>query len=599
MDGRDQSFRTTYDSYMSVIDRADSLLNQTANSSSQVAGVSFASSSSAGDKTLNAMLPSSDFLFRAEALDGPFSRSVESVEMRRGHSSHMQAGGLTTSKVVDGSESRSASYPADCLRSSFTQPPPPQRQTPSHHFDQAMEVKTSTPFDPVVAPPMAYLPDATSSPRVVAPQRSTTQHDVYSQYPSHRLPERSDSRQPAVHFGPPSSITYYGDQPFASGVPPTSRQPATPQHHRQPRFDVVPPPEATRGVGRFEPLPHHSYPTMGRQQHVPPYTFQTEASPFASPAEEKDPEEIQLEEKAVKWFSQFSFSPSFAEKPRHPKDPTNFDGETMDWTEYWAHFMEVTCQNQWNYREMASKLFTSLRGKALTTANTLSIASRRNIAILAYALECRFNPQGRQRLHTWALMGATRDGDDAVEFASRLKHLSQKATAGPKKEKISENFLIQRYMLGLDDKTCEHVALGRATTLDDAALLADEFEILQKIRRKGKPAVREAEASEPTQEEPASCAKSSVADPQMTSLLKTIQDLTKQVSELKSSVSDLKQKGQQGNTSKPSKDQRECFYCRKKGHLIKDCYAKKKKEERDAKKNKDEKKEEAHEDSLN
>lgn len=240
---------------------------------------------------------------------------------------------------------------------------------------------------------------------------------------------------------------------------------------------------------------------------------------------------------------------------RKQRDPDKFDGEKVEWPDYFKHFETVSEWNRWSNEEKAMQLGMSLQGEALRVLGDLSSEVKEDYDALVKELTQRFNPAEREA--AWRLEfrnRARKPKETIMQFGYELRRLAVKAF--PKLPLLSrEQWVMDQFSNGLlDDDTRMHVQFGHPKTLTEAISLAVEYETFAQSKKS------KASPSKPV---------AGVHQVEAISGTSEMQTLCAAVSELKSDLKTLKETRQE---YKPrDKKEVECFYCKQKGHYKREC----------------------------
>ncbi len=233
-----------------------------------------------------------------------------------------------------------------------------------------------------------------------------------------------------------------------------------------------------------------------------------------------------------------------------------FDGSVMEWGEYLELFESVAEWNGWTQRERAAQLRMSLRGPALKVLKTLPPEDKADYEHLCSAMEGAFDPPERVLTHKAAFKARIRHAKETPgEFANVLRNLAGKAYPLRSLNDLDE-VLLDQFVEGLgDDRVQEHILLSHPRTLSQAVRAATEFESLQqsRVKRATKPKV-------------AALKMDSSPGNQSTSQTSKLEEM---VEKLERRIDKL-EKPPARDTEKGKRDI-ECYYCKKKGHLKRDC----------------------------
>ncbi len=201
----------------------------------------------------------------------------------------------------------------------------------------------------------------------------------------------------------------------------------------------------------------------------------------------------------------------------------------------------------------------SLRGPALKVLKTLPPDDKSDYEQLCHAMESAFDPPERVLTHKATSKAQSRHGKETPsEFGNLLCTLAGKAYPTKPLADLNE-VLLDQFVEGLADDTLqEHILLSHPQTLRQAVQVATEFESLQqfKVKRATKPKVAALKMDNPSAAVSASATTSKLEE--------MVEKLLQWVDRLEKSPA---------KTQVPAKVKREleCFYCKKKGHMKRDC----------------------------
>ena len=241
------------------------------------------------------------------------------------------------------------------------------------------------------------------------------------------------------------------------------------------------------------------------------------------------------------------------------RKPDTFDGNSIEWSDYLELFDSVAEWNGWTRPEKAAQLRMSLRGPALKVLKMLPPEDKSDYGKLCKAMESGFDPPERVLTHKAAFKSRIRHAKETPsEFGNALRTLAGKAYPLKPLAELDE-VLLDQFVEGLsDDRLQEHILLGHPQTLSQAIQVATEFESLQqsRVKRATKPKVAALRMDNP---------------PVAVSTPPTTGKLEEMLGRLEQRIDRLEKSP--AKTQGPAKGKREieCFYCKKKGHMKRDC----------------------------
>ncbi|KAL3105180.1 hypothetical protein niasHT_028852 [Heterodera trifolii] len=187
-----------------------------------------------------------------------------------------------------------------------------------------------------------------------------------------------------------------------------------------------------------------------------------------------------------------------------------------------------------------SRLRILLRGQARAEFESIEPAPETLVVALEH-LKMKFENENTRSIARQTMVSCRQAPGERVEFANRLNEVVRTALSG-ESEGIIRKRLFEEFLEKLTPELQFEVKAGRPTSYSNAYEIAQHFELLLAAKR-------------PSQ--------ISVAD-SMAELSQKVEALTVH----------------QQTTNKSSADRRACYYCRRPGHLVKDCREKRRDEER-------------------
>ena len=243
--------------------------------------------------------------------------------------------------------------------------------------------------------------------------------------------------------------------------------------------------------------------------------------------------------------------------------PEPYDGKS-DWPEYLVYFEQLAEVYGWDHPTMAVVLGLSLRGDARSVLASLSLAQRRDYAVLRDALTQAFRPTQQIYLYQAELKNRVKKPSESLSDLGRdIVRLTKLAypTADPE---TRETVAISAFLDALPGNAMEtrmSVLRARPRTMLEVVALAIEVETVVETssHRRARRDVHQLD------DEPKSTETES-------------EKLRKAVEQLTVTVKSLDEKSTSGQpfhkNSEQAKDKRElrkCYNCGKPGHMKKDC----------------------------
>ena len=238
---------------------------------------------------------------------------------------------------------------------------------------------------------------------------------------------------------------------------------------------------------------------------------------------------------------EYDCAPGMFRKSIRQRDPKQFDGNKIEWCDYLKHFEVVALWNKWNDSQKAQQLVMSFDGDALKLLGELSAETLNSYALLVQELNRRYDPA--ERAEAWKIEFRNRSrktNESITQYAQALNRLVQKAFP-QMPTTAQEQWVVDQFTFGLGSyELKKHVQFGHPKSLNEAISLAIEFEAFESgMKDKFKKPIPKGEVSVLAQQTP--------------------------------SASETQSK------NKNDKSEIVCFYCKKVGHMKKDCYKWKKK----------------------
>ena len=152
-----------------------------------------------------------------------------------------------------------------------------------------------------------------------------------------------------------------------------------------------------------------------------------------------------------------------------------------NWKQYFQHFLNVSCANEWNEVTKGRQLAASLKGIALDVQNSLPYEQRWDFSALVNALSYRFaSPSttlARSQFHT----AKRRTNEDVIDFANRLRGLLAEAYPSLPSSNAKE-LLIQQFIDGIADVNIRrHIVANNCLSLKSAVNLVRSLEACEHV----------------------------------------------------------------------------------------------------------------------
>jgi hypothetical protein len=237
---------------------------------------------------------------------------------------------------------------------------------------------------------------------------------------------------------------------------------------------------------------------------------------------------------------------------RKLKEPKSFNSVSIEWSDYLKHFETVADWNGWNDADRAAQLVMCFDGEAIKLLGELSRDVLSDYHSLVAELNRRYDPTERAQAFKLEFRNRFRKSSESVsQYAQSLSRLVSKAF--PSMPTVAQQqWVLDQFTLGLGSVELQrHVQFGHPRSLNEAISLAIEFEAFEAGLKHRKAYQKPSEVY----------AVTAVAEP----------TLRNQGSKNQSSE----------QNDKSNSESRTCHFCRKPGHLIKDCRALKQKQEQE------------------
>lgn len=209
--------------------------------------------------------------------------------------------------------------------------------------------------------------------------------------------------------------------------------------------------------------------------------------------------------------------------------PNNYDGKSS-WTDYKVHFETVSKLNQWTDEIKTLKLISCMQDSALSTLGEIDTNNIPHFEELINILTKRFAPENQTELYRSQIDARIRKkGETLPELAQDIKRLVRLAYPNAPVE-VRDSLAYRSFRDALNDQDLEWaICQGNRDTIDEALHLGLKYEAFHNSRKK--PFLRYQKVDN---------------DTETTKLPKV-----------------------------PPFKTNTCSYCHKKGHLIRDCYKRK------------------------
>ena len=223
------------------------------------------------------------------------------------------------------------------------------------------------------------------------------------------------------------------------------------------------------------------------------------------------------------------------------KDPKSFDGVKIEWSDYFKHFEAVASWNEWSAEQKAKQLVMSFEGEAIKLLGELSDEILGNYKLLIQEMNRRYDPT--ERAQAWKIEFRNRmrrPNEPITQFAQNLNRLALKAFPNMPTN-AQQQWVLDQFTMGIGNIELQrHVQFGHPNSLNEAISLAIEFEAFEAGRRIDKPINREPELYTVTAE--------------------ITQNSQQNDNSTQRNVNDA------NNSSSVT-----CFYCKKPGHMVREC----------------------------
>ena len=243
-------------------------------------------------------------------------------------------------------------------------------------------------------------------------------------------------------------------------------------------------------------------------------------------------------------------------KGSHVK-PDKFDG-TASWLDFKSHFDVCAELNGWSTAEKGMHLAVSLRGRAQAVLGSLPDGEKCNYRLLCRSLEERFLPPNQTELYRAQLRERRQRASDALpELGQDICRLANLAYPTAPME-VRETLAKEQFIDALKDSDMRlRIKQARPIDLNDAIRHAVELDAFNSAERR----LLEDKGYLRVANQPNEADKNTVA-----TLLKVVRDLQEEMKSIKMAV-------QNSKSSKRTLSSIVCNYCKKKGHVKKNCFA--------------------------
>ena len=245
--------------------------------------------------------------------------------------------------------------------------------------------------------------------------------------------------------------------------------------------------------------------------------------------------------------------------------PATFDGKSS-WIDFRSHFDICAELNDWSEQEKGLHLAVSLRGSAQSILGNLHGNSKKDFTSLCRALEERFAPANQTELYRAQLRERRQKATETIpELGQDIRRLTSLAYSSAPID-VRETLAKEQFIDALFSSDMRlRIKQSRPRDLNEAICLAvelDAFNIAEKRLHESSAFVRSAHAEASLK--------------QVSSLEIMVSEMNKVLTELQSEVKDIKATR---NIPLVTSDTRinaprsrvTCFFCKKEGHLKKQC----------------------------
>ena len=248
-------------------------------------------------------------------------------------------------------------------------------------------------------------------------------------------------------------------------------------------------------------------------------------------------------------------------KSRQTIKPATYDG-SGPWLDYHAHFEACAELSAWNYNQKGLYLAVSLRGSAQGVLGNMPKGAKPDYHSLIKALEDRFAPPSQTELYRVQMRERRqRAGESLPELGQAIRRLANLAYPTATAE-IRETLSKDQFVDALVDSEMRiRIKQARPKNLNDAIQLAVELEAYNRAEKRN--------YARPTTTEPVDGKTASALE----DLCAKLESLQNEMRELKAQRKESSPQARQKESNQTSGAQKTCYFCRKPGHLRKDCRA--------------------------
>ena len=238
--------------------------------------------------------------------------------------------------------------------------------------------------------------------------------------------------------------------------------------------------------------------------------------------------------------------------------PATYDGSGQ-WIDYHAHFEACSEINGWSYATKGLYLAASLRGSAQGCLGNIPKGEKPDYETLVLALEDRFAPPSQAELYRVQMRERRqRAGETFSELGQAIQRLANMAYPTATFE-FRDMLARDHFVDALDNSEVRiRIQQSRPRSLNDAVKLAVELEAHRRAERK--------------------CyARHLNVEPSSDKLVELVKALSAKIESLQTDLRDLQLQRSKDNAqdTASSSKRRLCYFCRKPGHLRRDCVVRK------------------------
>ncbi|XP_033761565.1 uncharacterized protein LOC117343329 [Pecten maximus] len=259
--------------------------------------------------------------------------------------------------------------------------------------------------------------------------------------------------------------------------------------------------------------------------------------------------------------------------PRNIK-PVTYDG-TGSWIDYRTYFDACAKLNRWSQEEKGLYLAVSLRGQAQGVLGNLPTDSRDHYGELVRSLEQRFAPPNQTDLYRAQLKEKRQKASESLpelgQAIRRLTYLAYPTAPNDLQETLAKEHFIDALH---DSEMRVRIKQSRPRTFNETVQLAVELEAYNKSEKKHhtRAAVVEDENKQDQTDNITALSKS---------LKKLQEDMETLMATMKTKPQSQKQRARDApNKAGPNRNTDiQCFFCKKNGHIARNCPKKKQNKE--------------------